>query len=189
MEPTLSHSANMVSNIIRPVTEHDMPAFHALRLAGLLAHPEAFGETAEHFKTISTNQLTARLRASEARGGCILGAFSSDGALVGVVGLGRQEGEKMEHRAILWGMYVAPVARGKGVGKSLISACLERAAKVAGLEQVHLSVVTSNKAAVELYKTFGFQIYGTDPGVLKVGATLFDEYLMVRHLKDIGAAN
>lgn len=189
MKPTRRQSTEIVNHTIRPVTEQDMQAFHALRLAGLLAHPEAFGETAEHFKTVTSDQIAERLRASEARGGFILGAFSQDGALVGVVGLVRQEGEKMEHRAILWGMYVAPVARGKGIGKSLISECLERAAKVAGLAQVHLSVVTSNQAAVELYKTFGFQIYGTDPGVLKVGATLFDEYLMVKYLKDANTTN
>lgn len=173
-----------VSYTIRSLDEQDMTDFHAFRLAGLEAHPESFGETAEHFKTVSPAQIAARLKASEARGGFILGAFSADGSLAGVVGLARQDGEKMEHRAVIWGMYVAPFARGMGVGRSLMNECLTRAGKVSGLDQIHLSVVTSNEAAVRLYKTLGFQTYGTDPGVLKVGTTLYDEYMMVRTLRD-----
>ncbi len=36
---------------------------------------EAFGETAEHFCTVTTEQIVARLQSDVARGGFILGAF------------------------------------------------------------------------------------------------------------------
>ncbi|MEI6517179.1 MAG: GNAT family N-acetyltransferase, partial [bacterium] len=101
-----------------------------------------------------------------------------------VVGLAREDGEKMEHRARIWGMYVDPSARKKGVGKSLMKECLEKAGQISGLEQVHLCVVTSNEAAVKLYKSLGFESYGTDPGVLKVDGQLLDEYLMVKMLRN-----
>jgi ribosomal protein S18 acetylase RimI-like enzyme len=63
--------------------------------------------------------------------------------------------------------------------------CLLRAGRISGLEQVHLAVVTSNETAVNLYIALGFRTYGTDPGALKVGTALFDEYLMVKELRDI----
>ncbi len=177
-------SVEKIRHIIRSITEQDVGAYHALRLAGLEAHPEAFGETVEHFKKVSTAQTMERLKASESRGGFILGAFSNEGILHGVVGLAREDGEKMEHRALIWGMYVDPSVRGMGVGKSLMNECLAKAGQISGLEQVHLGVVTSNEAAVELYKSLGFESYGTDPGVLKVGGKLFDEYLMVKMLRN-----
>ena len=69
MKPATRESAAQVSQTIRSISEQDMTAFHALRLAGLQAHPEAFGETAEHFKAVSPGHIAARLRASEALGG------------------------------------------------------------------------------------------------------------------------
>ncbi len=38
-------SVEKIRHIIRSITEQDVGAYHALRLAGLEAHPEAFGET------------------------------------------------------------------------------------------------------------------------------------------------
>ena len=177
-------SVAKVRHTIRSITEQDVVAYHALRLAGLEEYPEAFGETVEHFKKVSTAQTVERLKASESRGGFILGAFSNEGILHGVVGLAREDGEKMEHRARIWGMYVGPSARKMGVGKSLMKECLEKAGQISGLEQVHLCVVTSNKAAVKLYTSLGFESYGTDPRVLKVDGQVFDEYLMVKMLRN-----
>ncbi|NDC37132.1 MAG: N-acetyltransferase [Proteobacteria bacterium] len=168
--------------IVRKISDPDIPAYHALRLAALRQHPEAFGETPEHFAAVTHEQIAARLQASEARGGFILGAFHPDGTLCGVVGLGRQEGEKMQHRAMLWGMYVAPKARGTGVGRALVDECLRQAAAVTGVEQVHLGVVTTNESALSLYRAAGFESYGREPAALKVGEQRLDEFLMVKFL-------
>jgi ribosomal protein S18 acetylase RimI-like enzyme len=178
MDQSETKQGDSLRPTIRSITEADLPTYHAFRLAGLRAHPEAFGETAEHFMTVTPAQIASRLKSSEARGGFILGAFS-EGTLLGVVGLARQEGEKMEHRATIWGMYVAPSARGLGVGRDLMGACLMRARQIPKLRQVHLCVVTSNQPAINLYRSFGFSSYGTDPAALKIGEQLFDEELMV----------
>lgn len=44
--------------------------------------------------------------------------------------------------------------RGKGIGKLLMSHCVDEY----GAENIHLDVISSNNAAVALYKKFGFKI-------------------------------
>ena len=70
-----------------------------------------------------------------------------------------------------------PVGRGKGLGRAIIAYLLEAAATQ--VKQVHLSVVTTNAAAVRLYEQLGFRTYGTEPRSLRVGERYYDEHLMV----------
>lgn len=169
---------------ISPLRPQDIEKYRALRLQGLEHHPESFGESAAHFRSVPSEQLVSRLLSAERRGGCILVAHDSNGQFVGTVGLGVSEAEKMSHRAMLWGMYVDPRVRGAGLGRRLGEECLAHAKKSPCLEFVTLAVVTSNEAAVGLYTALGFRVYGTDRAVMKVNDRYFDEYLMVRSLRD-----
>lgn len=153
-----------------------------LRLRGLREHPESFGQTAEAFQAKSDAQLATTMREHAELGGFTLAALSKTGELLGTVGLMVRGPGKSSHRAELWGMYVIPECRGQGVGQQLIQELIARAEQISGLEQIHLGVVTSNDSAVALYKKMGFETYGTDPRVLKVGEQVYDEFLMVRRL-------
>ena len=64
----------------------------------------------------------------------------------------------------------------------LVRHVLDRAAE-AGLEQVHLGVGAANRGAQALYAACGFEVYGTEPRSLKIGATYVDELLMVCRLR------
>ena len=57
------------------------------------------------------------------------------------------------------------------------------AKRITDIEQIHLTVVSSNKAANSLYASFGFVTYGIEKNALKVDGTYFDEELMVLFLK------
>jgi RimJ/RimL family protein N-acetyltransferase len=46
------------------------------------------------------------------------------------------------------------------------------------VEEVRLSVTTSNAAAVRLYARLGFRPYGVEPRALKIGGEYHDELLM-----------
>lgn len=59
---------------------------------------------------------------------------------------------------------------------------LERAAVVAGLEQVLLSVARTQEAAIRLYRSLGFEPYGCEPRALKVGNRFIDEEHMILQL-------
>lgn len=90
----------------------------------------------------------------------------------------------MRHRGWIYGVYICPEDRKQGIASRLAQ---EVIALVSGtqVEQVHLSVVTENSAAVQLYKSLGFKTYGTDPRVLRVNGKDYDEDLMVLFLKDV----
>ena len=60
---------------------------------------------------------------------------------------------------------------------------LARAARVPGLEQVHLDVVTRNEPARGLYASLGFETYGVEPNALVVDGERLDEAHMVLRLK------
>lgn len=79
-------------------------------------------------------------------------------------------------------MYVAPRNRGAGFGRILVEEAIEWARKWEGIEQVHLTVVTTNESAKEIYSLLGFETYGTEKRALKLGDTYFDEDLMVLFL-------
>ena len=54
--------------------------------------------------------------------------------------------------------------------------------RLSGLEQLHLMVVTTNDAARSLYRSMGFEVYGTVLQAFKVDEQYWDEELMVLRL-------
>ncbi|NCT94821.1 MAG: GNAT family N-acetyltransferase [Chitinophagaceae bacterium] len=53
-------------------------------------------------------------------------------------------------------MYLAPAARGKGLGGTMIARCLE-AARAKGFRQVYLETMPELRKAVAVYEQFGFR--------------------------------
>jgi ribosomal protein S18 acetylase RimI-like enzyme len=165
---------------IRLLTEKDATLFQALRLRGLQEAPDAFAVTADEFAQDSLTETAERLRPlGEPPERFVLGAFDEESILIGVVGFVREGLSKMRHKGIIWGMYVVPEGRKRGVGKLLLQELLKRSATIVGLEQVHLSVVTTNTAARQLYAMSGFQVYGIEPHAMKSGERYLDEELML----------
>ena len=56
---------------------------------------------------------------------------------------------------------------------------LQRAASLAGLEQIALTVGDDQAAAKRLYSSLGFTVFGHELGALKVGDVYVDEDYMV----------
>ncbi|MFD2453846.1 GNAT family N-acetyltransferase [Ideonella paludis] len=91
---------------IRRLTPADAAAFQALRLAGLQREPSAFGSSFEEECNETLDAVAQRLAPSPDN--AVFGAFDAAGALLGVVGLGRERMLKLRHKGILWGMVVTP---------------------------------------------------------------------------------
>ena len=104
----------------------------------------------------------------------VLAAFVDD-QIAGMAGFFRSPEEKTRHKARVWGVYVKPSHRGKGIGRALMEELLRRARSQPGLEQVTLSVTSAQTAARALYEDLGFQPYGREPEAIKVGETYVDE--------------
>lgn len=157
--------------VIRQLRPDDAEAYRSLRLSGLAESPEAFGSD---FATESVSPVEAFAKTLETL--FVAGAFDGK-RLVAVAGFRQLDRQKTRHRGDIWGVYVAPEARGKGVGRLLLEHVLEHARD--RVEQVHLSVTTTNAPAVALYEHLGFKRYGTEPRSLLVNGRYLDEYLMV----------
>jgi RimJ/RimL family protein N-acetyltransferase len=112
----------------------------------------------------------------------VLGAFDPEGRLVGVAGCARERGAKVEHRAGLWGMFVAPEWQRRGAGRTLVGATVEEAKRWPGLEQITLQVVTSRPEARALYASCGFESFGLARRAYRHEGRYWDVEHMVLHL-------
>lgn len=190
-EPTRTeglHLNDATAVCIRQLGPADRDAYFQLRLRGLKAHPESFGQSYEEALARGPEQHDARLQGSRAaEGEFLLGAFASartsaDTPLLGVVGLSRNQHDKERHKAAVVGMYVAPEAAGRGIGRALLDELLARAARIHGLRQIQLMVGSHNTGARRLYESVGFIKYGCEVGALNVGGVFHDADLMVRFI-------
>jgi RimJ/RimL family protein N-acetyltransferase len=159
---------------IRRLGADDAAAYRDIRLEALERHPDAFGAGLDDERNMTPDDVTDRLANS-----IVFGAFE-DGVLVGVAGWYRLSGNKLGHRGALWGMYVQPGARGKGLGTALVRRVLDDAS--GQVDQLHLTVTAANGAARRLYERAGFASYGVEPRALKIDGDYLDEVMMVRPL-------
>jgi ribosomal protein S18 acetylase RimI-like enzyme len=165
---------------IRALAPSDAHAFQSLRLRGLLECPTAFASSFDEEVGTPITEVEKRLQPRP--DSVIFGAFEGS-ELCALVGLQRESMAKLAHKSFIWGVYVAPENRGRGVGDALLRHALSHAAKVLRTRQVNLGVNTKNFAAATLYKKLGFIQYGLERGYLLVDGVLQDEYQMVCQLQ------
>jgi len=166
---------------IRTLTEADAEAYRHIRLQALRDHPDAFGACYEDAAAMPIDQLRARIAGNETD--FILGAFDERSGLVGTVGFKRETGIKVRHKGFVWGMYVDPAYRRRGLGRELLSELLARAARQPGLERVNLAAADGNTGAAGLYESLGFEVYGKEIDAMKLGDGVYvSELLMAKRI-------
>lgn len=163
----------------RFLTALDADRYQSLRLEGIKNTPEAFGSSYEEEKDTPIDLIAKQLEDSNVY---TMGAFEEN-KLFGIATLWLEEKLKLKHKANIFAVYVSPEKRGLGVGKKLIQEIINKARTLDGVEQINLSVVSTNNAAKQLYISLGFTVFGTEKSALKVGLEYFDEEYMVLFLK------
>lgn len=158
---------------VRVLTPADAEAYRSVRLRALHEQPPAFGSLPEAEPNLS--ETAARLAESDER--CFFGAFQGD-QLIGIIRFSRYSAPNEKHRAYLAGLYVLPPFRRHGCGQALVREVLSRAANAPGIRRVNLTVVIQQEAAIRLYQSFGFRIYGTEPETFSRDGQFYDEHLM-----------
>ncbi|MDN7244000.1 GNAT family N-acetyltransferase [Planococcus shenhongbingii] len=163
---------------IRELNPKDAAIYRELRIEALTQSPDAFSSTLED-ALLKPLQATADNLAAESA--VTFGAFLN-GQLVGNMTLLRETGKKLKHRANVLAVYVTPKARGKGIASQLMDELVEYAKECGGIEQLYLTVVSSNHSAIQLYEQYGFEKYGTEYRSMKTDNGYVDEDLMVKFL-------
>ncbi len=169
----------------RFLTADDAAEWSTLRLEALRQDPEAFGSSEEDHSLLTLDEIGRRLDPGTGDSFAI-GGFEN-GRLAGMAGFMRDKGPKRRHKGMVWGVYVTKAQRGKGVGRKMLQMLLERVMLTEGVEQVLISVATTQTAASALYRSLGFRPFGREPLALKVNGRFIDEDHMILVLKKSSA--
>ena len=166
---------------IRALEPSDLELFYSFRLRGLRENPEAFGSTFAEESVMPAEVRRSHFHCTDEN--FVLGAFAEDSQLIGVAGFYRAAHLKLRHKGFVWGMYVSPESRGRGVGGALLSSIIERGKSLPGLEQIVLDVVTVNGAARAIYLSQGFRVYALERRAMKQDGVYYDVEHMVLRLE------
>jgi ribosomal protein S18 acetylase RimI-like enzyme len=139
---------------VEPFAEDDWVAFREIRLRSLLDSPDAFGSTygeeSSHSEPAWRDWAAGRWRGGTA---VAFAGLDPTGAVVGTATVAEFEvGPGVAH---LYAMWVAPDARGAGVGRALVEAVVAWA-RSRSCERLVLSVTETNEGARRLYEACGF---------------------------------
>jgi ribosomal protein S18 acetylase RimI-like enzyme len=165
---------------VRVLTPNDVEQYRVLRLEALTLEPAAFASSAEDFGKETPESTAKRLQAVEF-GNFTLGAFEGE-RLIGIATFFVEPRAKTEHKGHVFGMYVTPNARGKGVAKALLQTLIERAKTYPKIKKLNLSVMMTQRVAKKLYTSLGFETYGFERKALKLGEAYIDSEDMVLFL-------
>ena len=104
-----------------------------------------------------------------------------DGEYVGNCALIGNSLSRFKHRVTM-GIALYQKFTGMGIGRVMIEELIA-IAKEKGFEQIELEVIAGNERALHLYKSLGFEIYGTFPKNMKYkDGTYADAYWMMKKL-------
>ncbi len=134
--------------VLRVLVVDDWPVWRELRLAALADAPHAFGSALADWQGDGDTQRRWRARLETVAVNIVA---ELDGQPAGMIGGDRTGSDTVE----LISLWVAPAARGRGVGDLLVAAVVERAER-AGADRAVLRVYESNHHAVLLYQRSGF---------------------------------
>ena len=104
-----------------------------------------------------------------------------DEKTVGMAHLVRGKFERNKHVGFL-GISILKEFRKIGIGTAMMKYIMEWARRQKGLEKVSLTVFSTNEAAINLYRTFGFQIEGMSKKQYKIEGKYIDETIMGKFL-------
>lgn len=142
----------MTDATVRPLGEDDWQEFRAIRLRALTESPEAFAAELDEELAFGEDSWRLRLRRSARL------VAERDGEQLGLVCLGQAHNDEGEVPEIgeIFGLWVAPEARGSGVATRLMKAA---ASQAAGLGKSHVAywVGVENFRGVAFASGMGFR--------------------------------
>ncbi|GAB2560342.1 GNAT family N-acetyltransferase [Spirosoma areae] len=159
------------------LTDHRNFGYDLFFMEGLRKHGNCFRIT-------PADQATESFPTSEQADSFTLGLLTDTDTLAGVVSFQREgkTREKLRHKGLLFRMYVAEQYSGRGLGRLLLEETIRRARSVPDLEQINLTVISTNSLAKRQYEKLGFCSFSLERNAIKNGNTYYDEEQMVLFL-------
>lgn len=156
---------------VRQLGDADAEAFAALRRRVTADNPVPMGLTLEEELTRPIQGFRDQLSAPAPN--AAFGVFV-EGHLRGCSALAwTSRFPSSLHKALLWGCFVEPGFRERGLGRQVVSRTLEHARDNA-VRRVNLTVYLPNRAAETLYSSLGFQPYGLEPEAVCIDGKYHD---------------
>ena len=144
---------NRTGSTVGTLSADDWRAWRELRLQALEEAPYAFGTTLSEWQGEGDTELRWRDRLNSVPFNAIA---RIDGTPAGIVSATAPDAGGTSEMISMW---VAPFARGRGIGDALVHAvllwCTEH-----GARRITLDVVESNEHAIVLYRRHGFAFAG-----------------------------
>lgn len=160
---------------IVPLAPADAERFLAIRADALAQNPESFRYGPGDDAALGLAAWRERLARDH-----VVAAVADDGSWLGVGGFTRLPGVKLQHKGLIWGMYVTPAARGTGAADAILAALVDHAR--GRVRQLQLTVMADNSRARAFYERYGFTLYAVEPASVRRGDSYDDEALMWRPL-------
>ena len=160
---------------IEPMTPADAAAVLAIFAAGIATGNATFQTEAPRWEEfdaahLRSPRLVARDPAGELLGWCVLSPVSARAVYAGVA----EES-----------VYVAPAARGRGVGRALLEAMC-RASEEAGIWTLQTGIFPENAASLALHEACGFRALGVRERIGRHHGRWRDVVFMERRSRRIG---
>lgn len=173
---------NQIS-VIRP-TSNQWQVLRDLKIRSVIQDPIAFADPIpERTKYEQRTQdeweavLTGRMSGGKPGESIVL--FAQDGPdYAGMVTAIIPEQASEKKTVTVQHMFVDENHRRRGIGEDLLAALIEQLKQRGDIANVHLDVVVTQVAAIELYKKLGFQITDYTPEKAKRGDKEYDSYDM-----------
>lgn len=171
--------------VLRPLETEDFQSFLDIQGLALQTSPEVFGSDYDMFESLSVLSKEQRFeKYINFPYQYLLGAFTDDGILVGMVGFSCDyQQTKTRHKGRTWGLFVQSEYRGKGIATILLQEVIKTSSEIVGNEQIQLTISTQNTESFALYLRLGFVVFGTERHSMKVNDSFIDEYYMVKFLR------
>lgn len=156
---------------------NDANRYMVLRKRMLADSPWAFSASPDDDIALDS----AFLRSALAQSDNAIIAIESDvdtTSLVAAAGIYRGKHPKFSHRARLWGIFVHPDHRGRGLGRAVTSAALDLARTWNGVEHIDVGASENSPAALHIYQSLGFIEWGREPESTQHDGQRYDEVFL-----------
>ena len=166
---------------VRRLTPEHARAYRAAMLEAYADPSGTFTATVAERAALPLSWWEARVSDRPEAAERVFGAFAEAG-LAGVAGLRFDRRPRTRHKATLFGLFVRPPFRGRGVARSLVDAVTEAARAAPGVRVLQLTVTETNGPALRLYERCGFVAFGVEPMALRLGDRFLGKVHMWRRL-------